>query len=95
MLFSTWNREWKKDLHIVMNGTKIPETDNLTLLGVHLDHSLTFGEHANKINAAALKKNNALKLIEPQERAEEKRSYSHLQSNNKIDPKLRSSSLGS
>ena len=63
MLFSTWNREWKKDLHIVMNGTKIPETDNLTLLGVHLDHSLTFGEHANKINAAALKKNNALKLI--------------------------------
>ena len=63
MLFSTWNREWKEQLGIHMCGAEIPTVDSIKLLGITLDHSLTFAEHTKNSIAKATKKNNALKAI--------------------------------
>ena len=45
MLFSTWNKEWKKPLGIRLRNADIPTVHSLKLLGVTLYHSLTFNEH--------------------------------------------------
>ena len=63
ILFSTWSKEWKEPLGIKLGNADIPTVDSLKLLGVTLDHSLTFNEHIKGVNQKALKRTNAIKAI--------------------------------
>ena len=63
ILFSTWSKEWKEPLGIKLSNADIPTVDSLKLLGVTLDHSLTFNEHIKGVNQKALKRTNAIKAI--------------------------------
>ena len=63
MLFSTWKKEWKRKLNISLNNIPIETKDKLKLLGVTLDHALTFHEHIKDDNDKCIKSNNAIKSI--------------------------------
>ena len=63
MIFSAWNKEWKEPLGIRRGNADIPTVHSLKLLGVTLDHSLTFNEHIKGVNQKALKRTNAIKAV--------------------------------
>ena len=63
MLLSTWKKEWKRKLNISLNNKPIETKDKLKLLGVTLDHALTFHEHIKDVNDKCIKSNNAIKAI--------------------------------
>ena len=62
-LFSTWNKEWSRELSIKIEDDDVPTTSSVKLLGVTLDHSLCYSEHIKTVNKKAKKANNALRAI--------------------------------
>ena len=42
-------RNWHKDLHIVINDTVFDQKPEITLLGVTLDHQLSFSSHVSNV----------------------------------------------
>ena len=63
LLLSPWNKEWKLELDVRMGKEAIKTVTNLKLLGLHVDHGLTFNLHVNEIKKSAARKNNVLKCL--------------------------------
>lgn len=62
-LFSTWTKEIKKELNIIIDGKKLPTVNNPKILGIIFDSMLTFNAHATSVAKKMQNRNNALKNI--------------------------------
>lgn len=62
-LFTTWNKEFRKDLNIQVAGNPLPTVSNPKVLGVTMDPSLTFAAHTTKACEKVGKRNNVLKKL--------------------------------
>ena len=63
LLLSPWNKEWKLELDVRMGEEAIQTVANLKLLGLHVDHGLTFNLHVSEVMKSAARKNNVLKCL--------------------------------
>ena len=57
------NREAKRELHVMWNGTRLSNTTTPVYLGVHLDRTLRYKTHIEKTNMKVNARNNIIRKL--------------------------------